>query len=203
MNEAYRPNAKETNKCGRRLAADVATEFDSAVTIEGILVRGSRAHTIAPWSHWSFPPTLPMAARRIGDLLFSNRRGSRRGLVDTIVNTGGNSCKKFKPPGRARSRIIFVAVPSPSLPPSKSPRFVLQLTANIVLRPSGLVWIIVSNFFSAPRAYSFLTQQQLLGEYYWNTLHALFMYICVRLSVRFAELNGRARAELHFFIEHM
>lgn len=36
---------KKLNKCGRRLAADVATEFDSAVTIERILVRGRRART--------------------------------------------------------------------------------------------------------------------------------------------------------------
>lgn len=51
-------------------------------------------------------------------VLESARISAQRGLVDTIVNTGGNSCKKFEPPV-ARSRIIFVAVPSSSLPPSE------------------------------------------------------------------------------------
>lgn len=48
-------------------------------------------------------------------VLESARISAQRGLVDTIVNTGGNSCKKFEPPV-ARSRIIFVAVPPSPLP---------------------------------------------------------------------------------------
>lgn len=79
--------------CGRRLALDVAMLRwrNSILRLRSreirCTVRGFD-RTIAS------PRILPL----VRDLLFSNRRGSplNERLVDTIVNTGGNSCKKFE-----------------------------------------------------------------------------------------------------------
>lgn len=88
-----RAGVEEAVGCGQRLAIDVAVlrraEFDSAVTIERISVHSPQVRSLLPAS---------CRSHGIGDLLFSNRRGSplNERLVDTIVNTGGNSCKKFE-----------------------------------------------------------------------------------------------------------
>lgn len=94
------------------------------------------------WTVRALSSIASIVSLRIADGYFRNRGSlvlesarifAQRGLVDTIVNTGGNSCKKFEPPVARRSRIIFVAVPSPSLLSSKSSVFVLRLTVNVVL----------------------------------------------------------------------
>lgn len=148
-------------------------------------------------SHWSFLPALPMAAspNRGSLVLESARISAQRGLVDTIVNTGGNSCKKFKPPSRARSRIIFVAVPSPSLPPPKSPRFVLQLTAQ---HRSPSVRSGLDNCFEL----LFHSESVLLSHTAAAVRGILLKYAYLIYAYMWMSAdrnNGRARSGLHFF----
>jgi len=103
MKSICRSSARETNKYVQRLAADIASwnsilrlrsrEFWCAAPAH-IRLLFDRIDRFSLHCRWPFVRSLNQ-----GSLVFKSEKiSAQRTLVDTIVNTGGNSCKKFKPP---------------------------------------------------------------------------------------------------------
>jgi len=131
-------------------------------------------------------------------VLESTRISVQQDLVDTIVNTGGNSCKKFKPS-------VELGAESFLLPCLRSLCFSLRARAScfssrLISFFVCLVWSGLDNCFEllfCPESVSHITAT--VGNIIEIRIH--YLYICVFPSVLLTEFNENNKS--YFFIEYV